>query len=94
MASNQSSQLESVSPADRAERAAEKRRVMREANARTREAARAAGEHQVTITLHESLIVEIDALAKRAGLRNRSQAIARMLHAIQANPEIKQELGL
>jgi hypothetical protein len=77
MAANPTFQLESASPADRAARAAEKRRDMREANARSRAAARAAGEKQVTVSLHESLIVEIDALAKRAGLRNRSQVVAR-----------------
>ena len=67
---------------------------MRDANAKARAAARQAGEKQVTVSLHTGLIEEIDALAERAGLRNRSQAVARILSALQAHPEIKQELGL
>lgn len=94
MESNPAFQLEPVSPADRADRAAEARRLMRDANAKARAAARQAGEKQVTVSLHTGLIEEIDALAERAGLRNRSQAVARILSALQAHPEIKQELGL
>lgn len=86
MESNPPFQLEPVSPADRAAQADEQRRLMREANRKARQAARQAGEKQVTVSLHTALIDELDALAERAGFRNRSQAVARILSALQAHP--------
>lgn len=94
MESNQPFQLEPDSPDDRAAKQRAFRRVCREATAKARAAAREAGEKQVNFSLHQSFIDELDALQKRDGLRNRSQALSRILDALRANPNIKQELGL
>lgn len=94
MESNRAFHLELDSPADRAAKQREARRVSREANQRAREAARGAGEKQLTVSLHQSFIDELDALKKRDGLRNRSQAVALIMDALRAHPTIKQELGL
>lgn len=94
MAATQPFQLEPISPADRAAKAAALRQQIREANRRQREAARLAGEKRVTVSLHADLIKQIDALAKRKGHRNRSQTLALILSTLDAHPDITEELGL
>ena len=92
--SNQALKLEAESPADREAKRAANLRYMREKNRQARAEARAAGILPVVIDLPQQQLEELDALKQRAGLRNRSQAILRILAALEAHPQLKQELGL
>lgn len=94
MASNPTFTLESTSPADRAAKQQAHRRTCREATARARAAARAAGQKVLTLTIDANHIDALDTLMERAGLRNRSQAFDRLMKVARENPQIAQELGL
>lgn len=94
MASNPTFTLESTSPADRVAKQQAHRRTCREAVARARAAARAAGKKPVTLTADAQDIDELDALMQRAGLRNRSEAFAMMMAIARETPQFREEAGL
>lgn len=94
MKSNPAFHLEPDSPADRAAKRESELRRVREANRRAREAARAAGQRQFTVTVPEAFIEELDALRERVGVRTRSEAVLHLWETVRSNPDMKQELGL
>ena len=87
-------QLESLSPEDRADRQAERRRNTREVMARARARERAAGVTQMTFSMNQDHLATLDTIKELRGFRNRSQALALLMTALASNPKVKEELGL
>ncbi len=67
---------------------------MREKNRHARAQARAAGILPVVCKLPKHQLDALDELKRRAGLRNRSQAVLLILAALAAHPHLRQQLGL
>jgi len=87
-------QLEPLSPEDRAYQQAERRRGTREAMARARAEARAAGVTQMTFSMEREHLATLDALKELHSFRNRSQALALIMTTLASNPKVKKGLGL